>query len=397
MVPYGPGDSFEELSPSPTRDQLLEPNVDTTRPKNPLRSQSATSETPSDSIPNGASSQHPVSKRPFAAPTAPMLPANDIDHLLTPLVEVSRSVEAPGLPSKSQVNSPILTEEDKNEENDNVERSRFGAVETPLPRPSENFVAFPTRAASTLQTGQETANEHSDKLQGISTDIGSLAEPHANHIASKSTPDKILTERGSSRASSHPVIEAGQEGPSIPNTPTQPLSNQRTIKASTEEIELKDKPQDHPQLLTAHQHSRSLSAEIGPSKPRSKTQVSLWIITREPRYTEERWDDGKFQGTQLLDFLEGISKVTQRDRIEKVKLTLRTPTFDTKLTVYKDAEDSWVAAKQKFVEKLKEAMAEAKIKRPNEPANYEIFVEPFYEQNVETSSKLEEDLAELEF
>ena len=77
-------------------------------------------------------------------------------------------------------------------------------------------------------------------------------------------------------------------------------------------------------------------------------------------------------------------------------MTLRTPTFDTKITVYKDAEDSWISAKEKFVEKLKEAIAEAKTKRRNELANFEILVEPFYEQTVEMSSKLEEDLEEFD-
>ena len=397
MVPYGPGDWFDDLinAPSPTKDLPLEPKIDPTRPKNTFSDQSATYETPSDSIPSGPYSQHPASKQPYAAPTAPMVVANDIDDPLTPLVELSRSVESPGLPSKSQVNSPILTEEEYNEENDNVARSRLDAMEIPWPRPSENSISFPTQTASTPQTDQETAIESSDRLQGISTDIGKPAKPDASHTASKSTPDKIHTERGSSRATSRPGNEAEQAGPSIPNTPTQPLSDQGTVKASTEEIELKDKPQDRPQLLKIHQGSRSSSAETRPSKPRSRTQIPLWIITREPRYTEERWDDGKFQGTQLSDFLEGISKVTQRDRIEKVKLTLRTPTFDTKITVYKDAEDSWISAKEKFVEKIKEAIAEAKTKRRNELGNFEILVEPFYEQNVEVSSKLEEDLEEF--
>ena len=297
-------------------------------------------------------------------------------------------MEPPGSLSNSQINSPNPTEEGYNEKDDN---------RTPFPVQVKNN-QFSTQAASTPQTSQEIATELSNNLDGIlETDIGSPTDPHTSRTASKFTPDKILPGRDSSRATSQPSIEAEQASPSAPSTSTQPLSDQRTVKASTVESKLKEKPQDRPQFPKIHQGSRSSSAENGTPRPRSKTQVLLWIITREPRYTEERWDDGKFQGTQLSDFLEGISEVTQRDHIEKVKLTLRTATFDTKITVFKDAEDLWISAKERFAEKLREARAEAKAKRPNEPANFEIFVEPFYEQNAELSRNVEEDEEDIEF
>ena len=78
------------------------------------------------------------------------------------------------------------------------------------------------------------------------------------------------------------------------------------------------------------------------TKPRQKTQIPLWIITREgrdSRYCEERWNEGKLSGHSLSAFISGISQVTQRDQIEKIKLTLRTATSDTKITVFKDEED----------------------------------------------------------
>jgi hypothetical protein len=80
-----------------------------------------------------------------------------------------------------------------------------------------------------------------------------------------------------------------------------------------------------------------------------------------------------------------------------VKLTLRTPTFDTKITVLKDAEDSWISAKARFVDKLKEARAEAKTNRPNETANFEILVEPFYEEGVMMTSNADVDDEEFDF
>jgi hypothetical protein len=133
------------------------------------------------------------------------------------------------------------------------------------------------------------------------------------------------------------------------------------------------------------------------SKPRAKTQVQLWIVTRKPRPTEELWEDGKFQGTPLAAFIDGVSKVTGRSNIEKLKLTLQTPFRDTILTVHKDAEESWLTANETFLEKLKQARAEAKTRRPFEPANYKILVEPFYEQGALFSSGSDEDDEDIMF
>jgi len=143
--------------------------------------------------------------------------------------------------------------------------------------------------------------------------------------------------------------------------------------------------------------ARQSPPQASSSKPRQKTQIPLWIITREPRYTEERWDDGRFMGTPLPTFIEGISKVTQRGHIEKIKLTLRAPTFDTKITVFKDAEDSWASAKETFIEKLKEAKVEARAKRNLEPVAFKILVEPFYEEGSLQSGSIDEDEEEFEF
>lgn len=144
--------------------------------------------------------------------------------------------------------------------------------------------------------------------------------------------------------------------------------------------------------------SRDPSAEnvTTASKPRAKTQVPLWIITREPGYLEERWDEGRFQGTSLSFFIDELSKKTGRGNIEKLLLTLKIPTGAVKVTVLKDAEDSWQSARKKFVEKLKGAAVDAR-KRSNEVAEFEIFVEPCYEQKVTLDSGLDDDEAEFEF
>ena len=135
------------------------------------------------------------------------------------------------------------------------------------------------------------------------------------------------------------------------------------------------------------------------TKPRQKTQIPLWIITREgrdSRYCEERWNEGKLSGHSLSTFLSGISQVTQRHQIEKIKLTLRTATSDTKITVFKDEEDSWVSAREAIIEKIKEAKSEARARRQNEMANIKILVEPFYEQSLLPSGVVDEDEEDFE-
>jgi hypothetical protein len=95
--------------------------------------------------------------------------------------------------------------------------------------------------------------------------------------------------------------------------------------------------------------------------------------------------------------LEDVSNATQRDHIEKLKLTLQTPTFDTRITVFSGDEDNWALAKKTFVEKLKEATIKAKSRRTNEPASFKIFIEPFYEESSLKPSNVDEDDEEFDF
>ena len=88
--------------------------------------------------------------------------------------------------------------------------------------------------------------------------------------------------------------------------------------------------------------------------------------------------------------------MTQRHQIEKIKLTLRTATSDTKITVFKDEEDSWVSAREAIIEKIKEAKSEARARRQNEMANIKILVEPFYEQSLLPSGVVDEDEEDFE-
>lgn len=119
-----------------------------------------------------------------------------------------------------------------------------------------------------------------------------------------------------------------------------------------------------------------------PPKSREKTHIPLWIITREPLYTEEHWKDGKFMGTSLATFIEGISQATQQSHIEKIKLTLRGPTSQTRITVSKDEEDVWAAANRTFLEKLREAKLLARAKGQSEQMQFKILIEPIYAEVV---------------
>jgi hypothetical protein len=199
--------------------------------------------------------------------------------------------------------------------------------------------------------------------------VGTLAAEHSgSRTHTEITMPKLSTENIDIKPPSNPTLQPTPEVLAQPQLPAQPIVN----------------PQPPP-------------IDPSSSKPRPKTQIPLWIITREPRYTEERWDDGKFSGTPLSAFIAGISQVTQRQHIEKVKLTLRTPMSDTKITVFKDAEDSWTSAKDTFVEKLKEARLEARARRQNDSLSCKILVEPFYEQNMLPSGSFDEDDEEFEF
>jgi len=149
-------------------------------------------------------------------------------------------------------------------------------------------------------------------------------------------------------------------------------------------------PQKEAAIATAQ------SRESSVSKSKSKIQVSLWIITRQPRFTEERWDEGKFQGTPLSTFIQELSEVTGKSNIEKMKLTLRTPLKDTKVTVLKDADDQWESAKQDFAINLKEAVVEARNNSQMGTA-FKILIEPIYNQNTTSFGASSGDEYDIEF
>ena len=88
------------------------------------------------------------------------------------------------------------------------------------------------------------------------------------------------------------------------------------------------------------------------SRTRPKIRIPLWIITYEPSPTRTLWIDGKCLGTSLSSFISGISQMTQRSDVKSIKLTLKTPSWNTIINVPIDAEDVWGLAKETFKEAL---------------------------------------------
>ncbi|RFU30270.1 hypothetical protein B7463_g6066, partial [Scytalidium lignicola] len=134
----------------------------------------------------------------------------------------------------------------------------------------------------------------------------------------------------------------------------------------------------------------STSTSSGPDQKASTQHpvpsVIFWIITHDPILEEERWDDGIFLNTTLSEFTHAIAKATgRRDRIEKLKLTLSTPSSRHKFTVRSDDEVSWVSGKQTFAAPLQAMWRDITLGRVNEPPEIKITIEPFYER-VSTSN-----------
>jgi hypothetical protein len=78
-----------------------------------------------------------------------------------------------------------------------------------------------------------------------------------------------------------------------------------------------------------------------------------------------------WKAEQESTFISGMSEMAQVVDIELVKLTLRTPTADTKITVLKGDDDAWESGKAVFLEKLKENKRDTR-------ANTKILVQPFH-------------------
>jgi len=128
--------------------------------------------------------------------------------------------------------------------------------------------------------------------------------------------------------------------------------------------------------------------------PRSKIKVPLWIIIKEPREIRELWNDGKFKDSSFADLLEGVTKVTHRSHIEKIKFVLWTPVCRTIIpvdVVNTEAESVWINIKACFVDGLKEARGKVREQGIDGSSGYKIDIELFFKELITTSNSEEVD------
>jgi hypothetical protein len=106
--------------------------------------------------------------------------------------------------------------------------------------------------------------------------------------------------------------------------------------------------------------------------------VQLWIVTRDPKYTEELCSSLKFRDSSLETFTSSIACITQNhNQLKKIKLTLQTPMVSSILPVDQGNEKCWETAKVVLAEKFK--LARLTAKKQGKVANVKIMVEPLYE------------------
>ncbi len=361
--------------PSPLSGVPMKQQLDPALPIQPLSSVSA-----SGGPAHILSDQNDFSDGPFAAPTAAMI---STQRPTAPRPSLSTDQPAP---SRKVVRLKV-PHSDRIQKAKKLPPNRTAGVQfTTSHNQIEKAALAPSQPAFSSLKQNIAASENSPKPTPASPQSPRCAEtissPDDNDLEYPGFP------RDDSGLSLQVKSLSTNGAYSVP--PGKPLPSVQSTTASNPERKLltTKRPHTTPETPTV---SQTLSHPSTPA-PRPRIQIPFWIITREPLYTQELWNEGKFQGLLLSDFLDGITKVTQRDtNIEKIKLTLRTPFSNTILTVYADAEDAWTTAKAAFAEKLKESRAEARNKRVDDSAGYKILIEPFYEQVAITGSGAEAD------
>ena len=324
------------------------------------------------------SDQNDLPNGPFAAPTAPM---SSTQQPTAPQPSLSTEQPDPSI----EVVSPKVPHADGRQKSNTLPPNSTARIQSAS---SHTKIAAPHEPGSPGLEQDIPAS--STRRQSKSTPTSSQYARKAASVSSNDDNDVIdldseTEDAGRSlQGDSTSMNDAYGGPPSKP--PTLPLHPTTTTRIERELPPTKmQQTTPEPSVV-----SQNLSQPSTPN-PRPRIQIPFWIITREPLYTEELWNEGKFQGLLLAEFLDGITQVTQQGHIEKIKLTLRTPFSNTILTVYGDAEDAWTTAKATFAEKLKESRAEARARRIDDSRGYRILIEPFYEQVITIGDVAEAD------
>jgi hypothetical protein len=329
------------------------------------------------------SDQNDLLNGPFAAPTAPMI---STQRPTAPQPSLSTDQTAPSM----KVARPKMPHSDRLQKSKTLPPNSTAGIQSATFRTKIEKAALGEPASSDLEP--DIAASSTVRQPKLNPTLPQYPRNAASVSSNDGNDDNDVVSRGFVREDSGLSLQDGSlsmtdtssRPPGKPLTPTL----QSTTTSNTER-EIPSAKMQHatpePSIV-----SQALS-QPSTSVPRPRIQIPFWIITREPLYTEELWNEGKFQGLLLADFLDGITKVTQRGHIEKIKLTLRTPFSNTILTVYVDGEDAWTTAKATFAEKLKDSRAEARASRVDDSGGYKILIEPFYEQVIMTAGGAEAD------
>jgi hypothetical protein len=370
-----------------------------------------------------SSSDEDYTQNPQVAPVAPMMNHMDLG---------SSDHQAPtqaGSSDTSQIHREAITTP-KGKPNSGSGSSQMpppprASKKTPSPQhkpPKSHKIILKNRKKSFTPSGAHTTPVSTASYMPPTVE-DDIAEPKAPSISPSSQPgaksgnlprgvqQKDLR-NGAAHASRIPVQSASQPTPRpSPLQQNAPVSSASAAdktsskspqpfaprQAETQNNAPAKKPGTAPATTTYAESGPGIKAnDSSPenrSQQRPKPQMNFFIVTHEPRDTTVFWPEGKIQGASLSEFIAGVAKATQRDCIEKLDLTLKTSTSDTKVPVARDDEGSWLIAKKLFTERLKAARTKSKSKGLNDDVNPEIYVEPFYTQAASVED-VEEEVAD---
>ncbi|KAG4427804.1 hypothetical protein IFR05_016713 [Cadophora sp. M221] len=218
--------------------------------------------------------------------------------------------------------------------------------------PPSNDIQDTSRTFSPHVSGasDETLEAETDARERRQSPLGQRPSQPYSLIPEDRSFARIQLEESTSNAAPTSISQSIEDLPPPPVTlqqspsPRQPSNPPSAMPTTTE-----------PPLARPTPTPKPAPTPTPTTLPRSKPQVPLWVITHTPRYTEELWDTGRLSGHSLSTFLDSLSSLTSRpaESIDKIKLTLRTPASDTKITVGREAEHSWGAAMKAFKDKLR--------------------------------------------
>jgi hypothetical protein len=187
---------------------------------------------------------------------------------------------------------------------------------------------------------------------------------------------------------SHPAVTSIERSPSvhrrsIGSTTCIFTKESASVRHSVTPAPPKLESSDLEKVVAASNTDRGIGSGSPPApNPRSNPQMTLFIITRKPFYTEEYWLNGRIQGISLSEFFDELEMYTQRGGIEKVKLTLKLTLQGSVsafvATVLRNDENSWHIAKRMFNNGLKQAKLKVNARDVAALGSIDVHVEPFY-------------------